>query len=156
MNVVTINHCLVKITRRNEPKCGVFKLLPWFESAFIFLFYNLGTVIFSKFCLCPSSIIITSTIWTLVNTCLFISDTMTIHLPQSASQLACVFIGWWLRQLRGLLWNGRQDRHICQSGKVGWGGGIMSLDGTSSLARLPVRAMPHGSSQPTVCCWDKE
>lgn len=32
----------------------------------------------------------------------------------------------------------------------------MSLVGTSSLARLPVTAMPHSSSQPAVCCWDKE
>lgn len=122
MNVVILTHWLVKITRRNEPKCAVFKLFPWFESVFIFLFYSLTTVIFSNFSLYLSSIIITLTMRTLVNTCKFISNTMTIHLPQSASQLGCVFIGWWLRQLCSFLWNGGRDRHICQSGKVGWGG----------------------------------
>lgn len=66
-----------------------------------------------------------------------------------------VIIGWLVRQLRSSCWERWHNRQTCQSDKVGLGV-AKSLDGNTSLARLPVTAKPHSSSQAIVCCWDKE
>lgn len=156
MNVIIINPWQEQAVIKNLTVMSRTSTAPLVQICFYFMFffYNLTNTIISTSVPYPHSIIITPRMRRLENTCQFIRNAVTIHRQQLHNWLVCLLADELDNSGAASEMEDTRQRHLSkwQSRLGGGWGGIMSLDGTSSLARLPVTAMPHSSSQSAVCC----